>query len=93
MIIYSNAMERRIEHVDYTLTGLRHAGITLQIKKDKFIRTEVEYIGHINKPGKIKIDHAHTASLRNALPPTNKSEYRSCLEPCNVYCRFSDNFA
>lgn len=93
IIIYSNNVEDHIDHVDEILTSLNQAGITLKIKKCKFFTKTVEYLGHIIMPGKLEIDHAHTASLREALPPTNKSELRSFLGLCNVYRRFVENFA
>lgn len=64
----------------------------LTTKKCEFFTDKVEYLGHIIRSRKFKIDNAHTASLKYALPPTNESELRYFLELCNVYRRFVDNF-
>ena len=39
------------------------------------------------------MDQANTASLRDAKPPTSKTELISFLGLCNVYRRFIENFA
>ena len=67
--------------------------MTLKIKKCKFFTTTVEYLGHIIKPGTLEVDQAHTASLKEALLPTNKSELRSFLALCNVYRRFVHKYS
>lgn len=63
----------------------------LKTKIWKFSTAELEYFEHIIKPGKLKIDHGHTRSLRKVLPPTNKSEMRLVLGMCTIYPRFVDN--
>ena len=64
----------------------------MKIKKCKFFTTTVEYLGHIIKPGRLEIDQVNKQSLRQAKPPTTKSELRAFLGLCNVYTRFIDNF-
>ena len=52
----------------------------------------MEYLGHIIKPGHLEVDRAKTASLRDAKPPSSKTELRSFLGMCNVYRRFIAEF-
>ena len=64
------------------------AGVSLNVRKCNFCTEKVEYLGHIITPGRLEVDQANTKSLREAKPPTNKSELRSFLGLTNVYRRF-----
>ena len=84
-IIFSKSVEDHIRHVDEILTALEEAGVTLKISEYYFFRREVEYLGHIIKPGHLEVDRAKTTSLRDSKPPSYKTELRSFLGMCNVY--------
>ena len=92
VIIYSKTLDDHIHHVDEILTTLTEAGVTLKINKCQFFQKEVEYLGRMVNPRTIQIDKANANSLRNAKPPTNKTQVRSFLGLFNVYRRFIDNF-
>ena len=67
--------------------------VTLKIAKCKFFTTTVEYLGHIIRPGKLEVDQTNTKSLREAKPPTTRTQIRSFLDLVNVYRRFIDRFS
>ena len=92
VIIFSNTVEEHIDHVDDVLTCLALAGVTLKISKCKFFTTEVEYLGHIIKPGTLEVDSANTKSLRDCKPPRTKTQLRSFLRLVGVYRRFINHY-
>ena len=92
VIIFSKNLDDHIAHVDEILDTLSAAGVTLKVNKCHFFQKEVEYLGHMVKPGQLEIDRTNVESLRNARPPTNKTQLRSFLGLCNVYRRFIDDF-
>lgn len=74
VIIFLKDVESHINHVDIILTCLERAGVTLKVKKCKFSTSELEYLGHIIRPGRLAVDGANTESLKKAQPPTLKTE-------------------
>ena len=55
VIIYCNNLDDHIVHVNETLSTLADAGITLKVNKCHFFQKEVEYLGHMVKPGTLEI--------------------------------------
>lgn len=45
----------------------------------------MEYLGHIFKPVRLGIDKTNFASLRDAQPPTNKTQLGTLFGLCNFY--------
>ena len=88
VIVFSRNEEDHIRHVREVLTALRDAGVTLKLRKCEFFTTSVKYLGHIIRPGRLEIDLARTAALKQAHHPKDQSELRSFLGCCNVYRRF-----
>ena len=93
VVIYSKNVDDHIKHVDEILRTLAHAGVTLKIKKCHFFQKCVEYLGHMVKPNRLEVDQANVESLRQAKPPTTKTQLRSFLGLCNVYRRFIEKYA
>lgn len=79
--------------MDEVLSCLAKAGLTLNISKCKLFTTTIEYLGYVIRPGKFEIDKANTKSLREALPPTIRTQPRSFLGLVNVYQRFIEKFS
>lgn len=85
-------MDDQIRHFDELLTALTDTGIALKIKTFHFYQRQSEYLDLMDKRGCLKIDNTNVASLRDAAPPTNKTQLRYFLGLCKVYSRFIDGF-
>ena len=88
VIIFSKNMDDHVGHVREVLTALRDAGVTLKLKKCEFFKDTVRYLGHIIRPGRLEVDLARVAALKEAEHPRTQTELRSFLGLCNVYRRF-----
>lgn len=60
IIVFSKPMKEQIQHIDEILTALDDSGVILNIKKFKFVRDKVRYLGHVIKPAMLEIDSANT---------------------------------
>ena len=93
IIIFSKNKEDHLHHVEQVLAAMNCAGVTLKLSKCSFFTHRVKYLGYIIKSGRLEIDTAHVKSLREAKPPTTKTELRSFLGVCNVYRLFVKSYA
>ena len=93
IVIFSRDIESHFRHVEEVLMALQRANITLKLRKCDFFTEKIRYLGHIIEPGKLKIDEAVVAPLREAKHPMSKTELRSFLGLCNVYRRFVKDFS
>lgn len=92
VVIFSNTVDEHFKHVDYILTTLHNAAITLKLSKCSLIQGSIEYLGHGIKPGKLEVDRTNTESLGQTKKPTTKSELRPFLGLLNFSRRFMENF-
>jgi Reverse transcriptase (RNA-dependent DNA polymerase) len=93
IIVYSRSRDDHLEHLDAVLHRLYRAGLSLNLKKCHFFRSELSYLGHVIGPGTLSVSEKNTRALRTAKPPTTQTELRSFLGLCNVYRRFVSGFA
>jgi len=93
VIIFSATPEQHVKDVDAVLTRLREAGVTLNLEKCTWFSDEVEYLGHIVRPGQLHVHNKNVDALKHATFPTTKTQLKSFLGMCNVYRRFVKDFA
>jgi len=75
------------------LTRLREAGVTLNLEKCTWFSDEVEYLGHIVRPGQLHVHNKNVDALKHASFPTTKAQLKIFLGMCNVYRHFVKDFA
>jgi len=69
------------------------AGVTLNLEKCTWFFDEVEYLGHIVRPGQLHIHKKNVDALKHATFPTTKTQLKIFLGMCNVYRRLVKDFA
>lgn len=75
------------------LTTLKAGGLPLKLKKCNFFSPTVDYLGHVNRHGRLEVAQKNTKALKKAQYPQTQTQLRSFLGMCNVYRRFVSNFA
>jgi len=92
-IIFSANARQHVKDVDTALHRLREAGVTLNLEKCTWFSDEVEFLGHIVRPGQLHVDNKSVDALKDAKFPTTKTQLKSFLGICHVYRRFVKDFA
>ena len=54
ILVYSRTLEEHLTHLRLVLERIQKAGLKLKLAKCAFIRKEVEYLGHILTPERLK---------------------------------------
>ena len=93
IIVFSSNFEDHKSHLRTVLELLEAAGVTLRLSKSKLFHTEVDYLGHVIKPGALEIAPDMIRSIQEATPPRTVRAVRSFLGLCNVYRRFVKGFS
>jgi len=87
LIIFSADAESHLSHLDTVLTLLGKHGVTLKAKKCHLFTNEVEYLGHVVRPGRLSVDEKNRKAIKKASFPQTQTQLRSLLGMCNVYRR------
>jgi len=74
VIIFSASAEKHFKDVDVVLTRLSEAGVTLNLEKGTWLSDEVEYLGHIVRPGQLHVYNTNFDALKHASFPTTKTQ-------------------
>jgi len=88
VIVFSRTVGDHIRHLREVLLLLEEAGVSLKPSKCHLFQQEVEYMGHVVRPGQVLVNQKNIKSLAQALPPRNQPELKSFLGMCSVYRRF-----
>jgi len=88
VIIFSANAEQHVKDVDKVLRRPREAEVTLTLEKCAWFSDEVEYLGHIVRPGQLHVHNNNVDALKHAKFPTTKTHLKSFVGMCNVYRRF-----
>jgi len=93
LIIFSADAESHLSHLDTVLTLLSKHGVTLKAQKCHLFTNEVEYLGHVVRPGRLSVDEKNLKAIKKASFPQTQTQLSSVFGRCNVYRRFTVDFA
>jgi Reverse transcriptase (RNA-dependent DNA polymerase) len=93
VIVFFGSESAHLAHVAEVLTLLGNAGLSLKLKKGHLLSETVEYLGHVIRPGRLRVAEKNTTGLKTAPLPRTQTELRSFLGLFNVYRRFFPRFS
>jgi hypothetical protein len=93
ILIFTEDLDKHRQLVRQVLEVFRSNNLSLKIKKCKFEKTQVKYLGLIVGDGEMRMDPAKVSAVANWPEPENKKELQSFLGFCNYSRRFIKDFS
>ncbi|GJP57848.1 hypothetical protein CLOP_g17626 [Closterium sp. NIES-67] len=93
ILIYSKTQEQHLKDLEQVFRRLQENRLITKGSKCEFLKSELEFLGHVVGADGIKIDPKKITTIRDWKPPTNLQELQSFLEFVNYVRRFIPNMA
>lgn len=93
LIIFSRSFDEHLIHLEKVFKRLREADVKLKPSKCHFVKSQVEYLGHIVSAEGVRPNPAKISAVKEFPVPKNVKDLRAFLGLCNYYRRFVKGFA
>ena len=93
VLIHGKDQQEHDQRVDVVLKSIKNAGMTLNLSKCEFNKSEVKFLGHLVTAKGIKADPEKIKAIVNLPPPTSVSEVRTFLGMVNQLSKFAPHLA
>src|SRR6266498_4374791 len=93
IIIYSQTFKEHKQHVKRVFQALREANLMIKLKKCKFVKQELRFLGHIISKDGIRIDPEKIAKMVSIPSPTNLKQLQFRLGLFSFYCKYIKGFS
>ncbi|GJP49851.1 hypothetical protein CLOM_g9009 [Closterium sp. NIES-68] len=93
ILIYSKTQEQHLKDLEQVFQRLQEHRLITKGSKCEFLKSELEFLGHVVGADGIKIDPKKIKTIRDWKPPTNLQELQSFLGFVNYVRRFIPNMA
>lgn len=93
LLIFSRDANEHLCHLQKLFERFRECNLTIKLKKSKFARKELVFLGHIISSEGIRIDPMRLQAMKDFPRPRNIRELRGFLGVVNFERRFCHNFS
>lgn len=76
IIVYSPDIQAHLQHLKQVFSSLHTAGLTLNLKKCKFICSSLDYLGHTITADGVKVNSDMIDAVKSFPTPTSIKELR-----------------
>ena len=93
ILIFSKNLKDHLQQLEITLQILQKHKLYGKMSKCEFLKSQVEYLGHIISEHGIMVDPKKITAIQDWNQPANIHELRSFLGLASYYCKFISGFA
>lgn len=93
IIIYSNSWQQHFMDVQAVMDKLRQAGLTVNVKKSKFLQTSLTVLGHVVSSDVVQVDPDKTQAVQSFPVPTNRKSLERFLRMAGWCHQLMPNFS
>ncbi|GJP30150.1 hypothetical protein CLOM_g22621 [Closterium sp. NIES-68] len=93
ILIHSKTQEQHLKDLEQVFRQLQENRLITKGSKCEFLKSELEFLGHVVRADGIKIDRKKITTIRDWKPRTNLQELQSFLGFVNYVWRFIPNMA
>lgn len=93
LLCMSETFEQHLEDLDDLFTRFHEHGLTINLNKSSFFRSEVKFLGHILTPKGIKPDPDKVKAIHEYPSPRNIKQLRGFFGLVNYYSKFTSRHA
>ena len=93
IMVYSRSYDDHLKHLEIVFNKLKENQLYAKLKKCEFMKTKVEYLGHIVSNNNISPDANKTASIKNWDRPRNAKDVMAFIGIANFYRKFVKDFS
>ncbi len=88
IVLYSNSFKKHIKYIRKVLERLRNARLKIKLRKCKFCKSKIKYLGYIVRRNDLRSDLAKIEKVKNILRLIKMKELRAVLRLFNYYKKF-----
>ena len=93
VLVYSSSPEEHQTHLRQILQTLKKQQLRVNPKKCQFFKKEIEYLGHVVRPGEIAVDPKKVEAVQKWPIPKTVREVRGFLGLTGYYRKFIHHYA
>ena len=91
--IFSKIEEEHLKHLRIIFQRLKEAGLKLKRSKCDFMKTQIQYFGHLISSDRIQPLPENLGSIKNMPAPRSAKELKQFPGLAGYYCKFVPQFS